>query len=305
MSALSAAQVRIAQAVTRGTVRTDEPMARHTTFAIGGPADVYIEPADEDELVDVLRAVHAAGEPLTVLGGGSNVLVGDGGIRGVTICLRRLAQPLAVSGTVMCAGGGIRMQRVSTLAARQGLSGLEFAVGIPGTLGGGVWMNAGAYGGEMSTVVTEVTAVTRTGERVSYSGRELAFGYRHSVFQDTGDLVTSVTMALVPDDVAAIRARMDDYTARRRHKQPLEYPSAGSTFKRPPGYFAGTLIDETGLKGLTVGGAQISTRHAGFVINHHGATAADVKALIALVQEKIMAAHGVYLEPEVRMIGDD
>lgn len=299
------AQARIARLVTRGTVRTDEPMARHTTFAIGGPADLYIEPADEDELTAVLRAVHEAQEPLTVLGGGSNVLVADGGIRGVTVCLRRLSQPPVVDGTTMRAGGGIRMQRVSTVAARHGLSGLEFAVGIPGTLGGGVWMNAGAYGGEMSAVVTEVAAVTRTGERVSYTGKELAFGYRHSVFQDTGDLVTAVTMALTPDDPAAIRARMEDYTARRRHKQPLEYPSAGSTFKRPPGYFAGTLIDQTGLKGLTVGGAQVSTRHAGFVVNHGGATAADVKALIRLVQEKIMAAHGVYLEPEVRMIGDD
>ncbi len=301
----SAAQQRIAAVVTRGAVRTEEPMARHTTFAIGGPADVYIEPVDEEELIAVLRAVHAEHEPLTVLGGGSNVLVADGGIRGVTVCLRRLMQPLEVTGSVMRAGGGLRMQRVSTAAWQQGLSGLEFAVGIPGTLGGGVWMNAGAYGGEMRHVVTAVTAVTRTGERVTYTGSELVFGYRHSAFQDTGDLVTSVTMALTPDDPAAIRARMDEYTQRRRQKQPLEYPSAGSTFKRPPGYFAGTLIDQTGLKGLTVGGAQVSTRHAGFVINHGGATAADVKRLIALVQEKIMAAHGVYLEPEVRMIGDD
>ncbi|MBS5890433.1 MAG: UDP-N-acetylmuramate dehydrogenase [Negativicoccus succinicivorans] len=280
-------------------------MARHTTFAIGGPADLYIEPATEAELAGVLRVVANEKCPLMILGGGANVLVRDGGVRGVVVGLSRLVRPCYTDGTRLVVAGGVRLAQASRAAAKAELSGLEFACGIPGTIGGAVWMNAGAYGGEMQQIVTEVTALTRAGERVVYAGDQLHFAYRHSVFQETGDIITQVTMELQPGNAAEIRAKMADYTQRRTTKQPLDMPSSGSTFKRPVGYYAGTLIETTGLKGLTVGGAQVSMRHAGFIVNCGGATAADVLGLIAEVQRRVFAAHGVTLEPEVQIFGED
>lgn len=291
--------------VPKSALHLHEPMARHTTFMIGGPADLYIEPETEAELAAVLRLAAAEGVPLTVLGGGSNVLVRDGGIRGVTVGLCRMVKPFYRRGDSLFAAGGMRMSRVVRRAAQEELAGLEFAVGIPGTVGGAVWMNAGAYGGEMCEVVASVTAVTRRGERVVYDREELGFGYRRSRFQESGDIVTEVEFALRPGVPAQIAALMDDYTERRRRKQPLDFPSAGSTFKRPAGYYAGTLIEQTGLKGLRCGGACVSTLHAGFVINDRQATARDVLALIDEVRARVRVAHGVELEPEVRIFGED
>ena len=291
--------------VPKSALHFAELMARHTTFAIGGPADLYIEPATEAELAGVLRVVANEKCPLMILGGGANVLVRDGGVRGVVIGLSRLVRPCYTDGTRLVVAGGVRLAQASRAAAKAELSGLEFACGIPGTIGGAVWMNAGAYGGEMQQIVTEVTALTRAGERVVYAGDQLHFAYRHSVFQETGDIITQVTMELQPGNAAEIRAKMADYTQRRTTKQPLDMPSSGSTFKRPVGYYAGTLIETTGLKGLTVGGAQVSMRHAGFIVNCGGATAADVLGLIAEVQRRVFAAHGVTLEPEVQIFGED
>lgn len=291
--------------VPKSALHFAEPMARHTTFAIGGPADLYIEPATEAELAGVLRVVANEKCPLMILGGGANVLVRDGGVRGVVVGLSRLVRPCYTDGTRLVVAGGVRLAQASRAAAKAELSGLEFACGIPGTIGGAVWMNAGAYGGEMQQIVAEVTALTRAGERVVYAGDKLHFAYRHSVFQETGDIITQVTMELQPGNAAEIRAKMADYTKRRTTKQPLDMPSSGSTFKRPVGYYAGTLIETTGLKGLTVGGAQISMRHAGFIVNRGGATAADVLGLIAEVQRRVFAEHGVTLEPEVQIFGED
>lgn len=291
--------------VPESAIRLDEPMARHTTFAIGGPADVYVEPQTEAELAAVLRLTQSENLPLTILGGGSNVLVRDGGIRGITIGLGRMTKPFYCEENRIVAAGGVRMMQVSRMGLEHSLTGLEFAVGIPGTIGGAVWMNAGAYGGEMMQIVDSVSTVTREGERRVYTREELNFGYRQSVFQETGDIVTEVHLRLQKGKQEKIAADMDEYTQRRRSKQPLTLPSAGSTFKRPPGYYAGTLIDQTGLKGLAIGGAQVSTLHAGFVVNTGQATARDVLQLISEVQRRVFELHGVQLDPEVRILGED
>ena len=237
-----------------------------------------------------------------LLGRGTNLLVDDRGLD--TLVIKTAEHMTAVrqlDEATLEADAGILLNHLAVYAQQHGLSGLEFAHGIPGTLGGAICMNAGAYGGEMRQVVTEVTALLPEGVR-RFTAEETAFGYRRSAFLDTEAVVLGARLRLTPDDPAAIRQRMDDLMARRRQSQPLEYPSAGSTFKRPEGYFAGTLIEQTGLKGLTVGGAQVSTKHAGFVINVGGATSADVEELIRQVQQAVYAAHGVHLEPEVRIV---
>ncbi len=286
-------------------VRSQEPMSAHTTFKIGGPADIFVSPKTVNQLCHVLAFIHEKSAPLTILGCGSNVLVRDRGIRGVVVTLCEMNEPLSVVDTVITAPAGITLKALSEFACEQGLTGLEFAVGIPGTLGGAVFMNAGAYEGEMSMVVTEVSAATLEGEIRVYEKDELDFSYRHSVFQDTGHVISVVKLALKTGEKEKIRQKMDELTAKRESKQPLEMPSAGSTFKRPPGYYAGTLIEQTGLKGLSVGGAQISEKHAGFVVNKGGATAKDVQNLIREVQQKIKDVHNVILEPEVRIIGEE
>lgn len=281
-----------------------EPMTKHTSFHIGGPAELMAQPQSEAELQSLLLKAAEAAVPVTLVGNGSNLLVRDKGIRGLVIKLGSMLREIKVSGNVLTFGSGVSLAQASKKAAELGLSGMEFAVGIPGSIGGAVYMNAGAYDGEMSKVVKSVRVMDAAGEVSELSAGELDFGYRHSALQGSSKIVTSVTVELAAGDKQAIAEKMADFSNRRITKQPLELPSAGSMFKRPPGYFAGTLIDQTGLKGYTVGGAQVSTKHAGFVVNIGGATAADVLQLISDVQAKVFAAHGVHLEPEVLVLGE-
>lgn len=281
-----------------------EPMTKHTSFHIGGPAELMAQPQSEAELQSLLLKAAEAAVPVTLVGNGSNLLVRDKGIRGLVIKLGSMLRDIKVSGNVLTFGSGVSLAQASKKAAELGLSGMEFAVGIPGSIGGAVYMNAGAYDGEMSKVIKSVRVMDAAGEVSELSAGELDFGYRHSALQGSGKIVTSVTVELAAGDKQAIAEKMADFSNRRITKQPLELPSAGSMFKRPPGYFAGTLIDQTGLKGYTVGGAQVSTKHAGFVVNIGGATAADVLQLISDVQAKVFAAHGVHLEPEVLVLGE-
>ena len=282
-----------------------EPMAKHTSFRIGGPADVLAQPANEAELAALLKRAAEHAVPVTLIGNGSNLLVRDKGIRGLVIKLSNSFSDMKALGNELTFGSGISLAMASKKAASLSLSGLEFAVGIPGTIGGAVYMNAGAYDGEMAKVVTSVRVMDREGKISELKASELAFAYRHTALQNSGLIVTSVTCVLQPDEADAIAAKMADFSQRRISKQPLELPSAGSMFKRPVGYFAGTLIEQTGLKGYTVGGAQVSTKHAGFVVNVGGATAKDVLQLISDVQSKVFAAHGVRLEPEVLVLGEE
>ena len=282
-----------------------EPMTKHTSFHIGGPAELMAQPQSEAELQSLLLKAAEAAVPVTLVGNGSNLLVRDKGIRGLVIKLGSMLRDIKVSGNVLTFGSGVSLAQASKKAAELGLSGMEFAVGIPGSIGGAVYMNAGAYDGEMSKVVKSVRVMDAAGEVSELSAGELDFGYRHSALQGSSKIVTSVTVELAAGDKQAIAEKMADFSNRRITKQPLELPSAGSMFKRPPGYFAGTLIDQTGLKGYTVGGAQVSTKHAGFVVNIGGATAADVLQLISDVQAKVFAAHGVKLEPEVLVLGEE
>ena len=282
-----------------------EPMTKHTSFHIGGPAELMAQPQSEAELQSLLMKAAEAAVPVTLVGNGSNLLVRDKGIRGLVIKLGSMLRDINVSGNMLTFGSGVSLAQASKKAAELGLSGMEFAVGIPGSIGGAVYMNAGAYDGEMSKVVKSVRVMDAAGEVSELSAGELDFGYRHSALQGSSKIVTSVTVELAAGDKQDIAEKMADFSNRRITKQPLELPSAGSMFKRPPGYFAGTLIDQTGLKGYTVGGAQVSTKHAGFVVNIGGATAADVLQLISDVQAKVFAAHGVHLEPEVLVLGEE
>lgn len=283
----------------------DEPMSEHTTFAVGGPADVLILPESVKEMSLAIRAARRLDLPVTVLGGGSNVLVRDGGIRGVVIQLNTMKKVLACHDRKIMASAGFMLKDVCQFAQENSLTGIEFACGIPGTLGGAVFMNAGAYDGEMSHVVSRVRTVNSTGGVQMYDAPNLGFSYRQSRFQKSQEFVVEVELTLRSGDPKEIQARMDDLMNRRRSKQPLEMHSAGSTFKRPPGYYAGTLIDQTGLKGLSCGDAQVSMKHAGFVVNTGHASARDVLNVIHEVQKRVEKAHGVHLEPEVRIIGED
>ncbi len=283
----------------------DEPMSEHTTFAVGGPADILVLPQSVKEMSLAIRAARSLELPVTVLGGGSNVLVRDGGIRGVVIQLNQMTKVLSCNGTKILASAGYMLKDVCQFAQQQGLTGVEFACGIPGTLGGAVFMNAGAYGGEMSHVVSRVRTVNSTGGVHTYNAPNLGFAYRQSRFQKSQEFVVEIELTLRQGDKKEIQQAMDDLMQKRRSKQPLEMHSAGSTFKRPPGYFAGTLIDQTGLKGLSCGDAQVSTKHAGFVVNIGHASAKDVLQVIHEVQKRVENAHGVHLEPEVRILGED
>lgn len=302
---IKALQTALLKELPSTRVREEEYLRHHTTFKIGGPADLFVEPTTMAELSFALHTIHEFDVPVTIIGCGSNILVKDGGIRGAVVSVRHMTQIMDCNDNVLCIGSGYMLKDASEFAWENGLTGLEFAIGIPGTLGGAVFMNAGAYDGEMSHVVTAVRAVDFQGNIKEYDASHLDFGYRHSVFHDNHEVIGEVIMTLKPGDKAAIKARMDELTEKRESKQPLEFASAGSTFKRPPGYFAGTLIEQTGLKGLSVGDAQVSHKHAGFVINTGSASAKDVLDLIAEVQRRVYDQHGVHLEPEVRMIGED
>ncbi len=282
-----------------------EPMKKHTSFRIGGPADCLALPQNEEELKALLRKAAEQSVPVTLIGNGSNLLVRDKGIRGLVIKLGNMLNDITVCGNSITFGSGVSLAMAARKAAELALSGMEFAVGIPGSIGGAVYMNAGAYDGDMSKVVTRVRVIDMAGEVSELKASELAFSYRHTALQGRGLIVTAVTVELACGDKEAINAKMADFSNRRLTKQPLDLPSAGSMFKRPPGYFAGTLIDQTGLKGYTVGGAQVSEKHAGFVVNIGGATAHDVLQLIRDVQDKVFAAHGVHLEPEVLVLGEE
>lgn len=283
---------------------TDEPMESHISFRAGGPADVFFQPASAQELASALEIGRQEGADVYVIGAGTNLVVPSSGVRGLVIALGESYAAVSRDGAVLRAQAGARLTKISQEAMSASLSGLEFAAGIPGTLGGGAAMNAGAYGGELSGCITRAQ-VLLDGKIEMLSGAEMEFGYRTSMPLKRGAVVLWAEMTLVPDDGAAVTERMRDFNRRRREKQPLEFPSAGSTFKRPEGYFAGALIEQAGLKGFSVGRAQVSEKHAGFIINRGGATGDDILRLIRLVQERVYEHSGVRLEREVRLIGEE
>lgn len=281
----------------------DEPMSAHTTFKIGGAADVLITASSVVELKTAVAACKESCTPYMILGNGSNLLVSDAGIEGAVILLDGSFKEITVDGEMITAGAGAKLSRLCNAALEEGLSGLEFAYGIPGTVGGAMYMNAGAYGGEMKDVVVSVTALSIDGEVREYPAEDLQLGYRTSIFKTSGEIILCSKYKLHKDEKGAIKSRMDDVMNRRKTKQPLEYPSAGSVFKRPEGAFAGTLIEQCGLKGKTVGGAQVSEKHAGFIINIGDATCDDVMNLVTLVQETVKAQTGYFLEREIIRTG--
>ena len=290
-------------------VRLQEPMSAHTTFRIGGPADYFVEPGSESVLKELLLLCRETETPFFILGNGSNLLVSDEGYRGVMISLRgfdeisfREGESTEAGKTIMTAGCGVLLSKAAMQAAERGLTGFEFAGGIPGTLGGAVTMNAGAYGGEIRDVILSARVMTKAGDVRELSAEELDLSYRHSIIQEKDLIVLSADFAFAHGDEEQIKEQMRQLNTQRREKQPLEYGSAGSTFKRPEGYFAGKLIEDAGLKGASVGAAQVSEKHAGFLINRGGATCDDMLRLIELVQKRVREQFGVELECEVRIV---
>lgn len=280
-----------------------EPMAGHTTFRIGGPADCLLELENEEQLIKVQGYLNRVGNPFFVLGNGSNLLVSDAGYRGVILQIGRKMSRIEVEGNILKAQAGATMAQAARAALEHGLTGLEFASGIPGTVGGGVVMNAGAYDGEMSQVVTQVKVVNAQGEVMELDNETMEFGYRTSSIRSNSFIVTSVFFGLKPGNREEIKAKMEELAARRREKQPLEHPSAGSTFKRPAGRYAGQLIMEAGLRGYQSGGARVSDKHCGFVINTGTATAQDVRDVIDEVRDRVKEKFNVDLEPEILFLG--
>lgn len=287
-----------------GNVFKDEPMKSHTTFRVGGPADWLVTPEEEEQVRELVKVLRKEKIPYYVIGNGSNLLVGDKGYRGVVIQLYKNMSEIRVEGNTIYAQAGALLSKIAAEALSCGLTGLEFASGIPGTLGGAVMMNAGAYGGEMKHVLKGALALTPEGDFKVLPVEQMELGYRSSIFSKNGDVVLNAEMELKTGDPEEIRAYMDELKEKRVTKQPLEYPSAGSTFKRPEGYFAGKLIQDAGLRGFQVGGAQVSEKHCGFVINKGNATAADILSLIGQVADKVEAEFGIRLEPEVKQIGE-
>lgn len=283
-------------------LRRDEPMSKHTTFRIGGPAALMALPGSMEQAQVSVKAARALGIEPFFLGNGSNLLVADEGYPGFILKQGGEFDEIRASGGSLEAGAAVLLSRLSRRALELGLTGLEFAGGIPGSVGGAVTMNAGAYGGETARVLEEVDFLDETGEVCTLPASECGLGYRKSIFLGRKRLILRARFRLEPGDPAAIRARMDELAAKRREKQPLEYPSAGSMFKRPPGHFAAALIDRCGLKGLTVGGAQVSEKHAGFVVNRGGAACADVLELVRQVKEQVLRQTGVELEMEVKVL---
>jgi len=281
----------------------EEPMKKHTTFRVGGPADVLVQP-DETALAAILALCRQYHVSYSFIGNGSNLLVGDKGIRGVVIEMTDPMGNIEVDGTKITAQAGAMLSKIANTAASNGLGGMEFAAGIPGSVGGAVVMNAGAYGGEMKDIIEKVYVLDENGAQLELDRDALDLGYRHSCIPEKKYIVTKVVLELVPRNEAEIRSEMKELNEKRAEKQPLQYPSAGSTFKRPEGYFAGKLIMDAGLRGYQVGGAQVSEKHCGFVINKGDATAADICQLMRDVADKVQAQFGVVLEPEVKMIGE-
>lgn len=284
-------------------VRINEPMMKHTSFRAGGEAKWFAVPETVEELKAVLAACRKADIPWYVIGNGSNLLVSDKGFPGVIISTDKFDR-LEINGTEITAGAGVMLSKLANSAYKTGLTGLEFAAGIPGTVGGACVMNAGAYGSEMIHVLKTVTVLTREGNVETLPAERLELGYRTSVIPEKGYLVLEAVLSLAEGNMEESKALMDDLAFRRKDKQPLEFPSAGSTFKRPAGHFAGKLIEDCGLKGFTVGGAQVSEKHAGFVINKGGATASDIYNLCKEVEKRVKAEFGVSLEMEVKLLGE-
>lgn len=285
-------------------VCTDEPMKQHTTFRIGGRADYFVSPTETEQIRKVIELCRRENMPWYVIGNGSNLLVSDHGFRGVIIRLFKNYAGLRIEGEQIFVQAGALLSRTANAALQEGLTGFEFAAGIPGTIGGAMVMNAGAYGGEMKDITESVTVLTPEGELLTLKREELEMGYRTSLIARKGYLVLEAVLKLTRGNQEQIKEKMADLRQRRISKQPLEYPSAGSTFKRPQGYFAGKLIMDAGLRGFQVGGAQVSEKHCGFVINTGDATAEDVLELIRQVSAKVRALEGVTLEPEVRLLGE-
>lgn len=282
----------------------DEPMKKHTTFRIGGPADYYICPHTPEEIREVISVCREEQIPWFIIGNGSNLLVSDSGYRGAVIQIYKNLNAVECRDNIIHAQAGALLSQIAAQALRCSLAGFEFASGIPGTLGGAVTMNAGAYGGEMKDVIKSATVLTEDGQILTLPVEELKLGYRTSIIKSESYIVLEAEIELEAGDQTQIRAHMEELSEKRRSKQPLEYPSAGSTFKRPEGYFAGKLIMDAGLRGFQVGGAQVAEKHCGFVINTGNATAADVIGLIHEVQKKVEEQFGVKLEPEVRFLGE-
>ena len=285
-------------------VFTEEAMSQHTTFKIGGPADYFLVPETGEEVGEIIKICRKTDTPYFILGNGSNLLVGDGGYRGAVIQVYRNMSAVTVEGTTITAQAGALLSAVAAAAKNASLTGFEFAGGIPGTVGGAAVMNAGAYGGEMKDVLVEVTVMDAEGKIFAISAEKLELGYRTSVIKKAGYIVLEAKIRLKEGDQEAIRERMKELTIQRTTKQPLEYPSAGSTFKRPEGYFAGKLVMDSGLRGYQVGGARISEKHCGFVINAGDATAKDVRTLMDNVRDIVYEKYGVTLEPEVKFLGE-
>ena len=286
------------------TIKANEPLSNYTYTKTGGPADLLVFPRSVEQVQRVLAAVKQENLPLTVLGNASNLIVKDGGIRGLVMILTDM-QELVLEGNQLKAASGAALIEASRQAAASGLTGLEFACGIPGSIGGAIYMNAGAYGGEVKDVISQVEVVTRDGQLKTYAGADCDFSYRHSRFQEGDEVILGVTFDLAPGDQSAIDSKVAELTHLRQSKQPLEYPSCGSVFKRPEGYFAGKLIQDAGLQGYQVGGAQVSTKHAGFIVNVDHATATDYLEVIEHIRLVVWARTGVFMEPEVRIIGED
>ncbi|MFA7148712.1 MAG: UDP-N-acetylmuramate dehydrogenase [Syntrophomonadaceae bacterium] len=283
----------------------NEEMRNHTTFKIGGPVDIMVLPQDEEDVATVVSFCRQRDIPLFIFGVGSNLLVRDRGIRGVAMKLGENLDEVEVSGEEIYAQAGVKLSALSRIAAFHSLSGLEFAEGIPGSLGGALVMNAGAYDGEMQDVVIAVRAISPDGSIKTFNNKEVRFGYRQSIFQSNGYIIISATLKLVTGKRKEIEKQMLEFARRREEKQPLDKPSAGSTFRRPPGFYVGPMLEELGFKGYQIGDAQVSSKHAGFIVNNGNATARDVLDLIAYIQQKAQERFGVDLQPEIRVVGED
>ena len=295
---------QLAQILDENRILPDEPMKKHTTFRVGGLADYLVMPQTTEEVKDVISLCQNQGIPYYVIGNGSNLLVSDAGYPGVIIQVYKEMSEIRVVGNFIKVQAGALLSKIGSIALEAGLTGFEFAAGIPGTVGGAVVMNAGAYGGEMKDILVSATVLTASGEVLKLTNEELELGYRTSVVAKKGYIVLEAEYQLQVGDKEAIRTKMDELKVQRVTKQPLEYPSAGSTFKRPEGHFAGKLIQDAGLRGFQVGGAQVSEKHCGFVINKDNASAADIVELMRQVSEKVMREFGVTLEPEVKRLGE-
>ncbi|QKS70127.1 UDP-N-acetylmuramate dehydrogenase [Paenalkalicoccus suaedae] len=285
-------------------VKENEPMSRHTMTKMGGIADIFVTPKTFEQVTEIMRIKHEHNIPFILLGNGSNLIVRDGGVRGIVMQFTHL-ESLRVEGDLLIAQGGADIKAASRLALTHHLTGLEFACGIPGTIGGAMVMNAGAYGGEVKDVIDHVKVVTPEGELLTIARDDLELGYRTSIISKKGYIVLEATFKLAPGDENTIREKMEELTFQRESKQPLEYPSVGSVFKRPPGYFAGKLIQDSGLQGKGVGDAEVSTKHAGFIVNKGEATASDYLATIDMVRKKVKEEFGVELELEAKVVGED